>query len=564
MSLICISVDSLQVAIAASVDGRLVRLSLERDSRQLGNIYRGRVVNVLPGMDAAFVDIGTGRNALLYFADLREAKTEIAGRRIQEVLHPGDERSVQITRPAVGSKGARVSEQLSLAGRYLVMIAGSENIGVSKRIESKQERDRLRRIVEKLRPLDYGVIVRTEAEDASEAQLAADIISLKQRFGEIEAAARQHKAPCNLHREMGAMERLVRDQLNENISAIFVDDAEECRALQKLAQRLTPHYAARVQFYDGVEPIFQRYGLEKEIALAGERVVPLPSGGHLTFDEAEALTAIDVNTGRFVGKNRFADTVLATNLEAVDETARQLQLRNIGGIVVIDFIDMDNTRDRIKIMNALEMALKRDRTRTRIVQLSPLGLVEMTRRREGETLRQILHDPCPYCDGDGIIKSALTVSIETRHAIRELLGKTKADRAVADLSVCLVTVHPDVALTLINESLESLRALEKEFGTTLFLRADLSSHREEVKTQLLYKKAAQSLLQQHQSTFHVGAHLHFSPQLVLKQSQNGDMVFIMNNFIVFNEDDVRGNDVVLEMTEVTTLFARARVLAHAT
>ena len=518
-------------------------------------------MNVLPGMDAAFVDIGTGRNALLYFADLREANVEGAVRRIQDVLHTGDERIVQITRPAVGSKGARVSERLSLAGRYLVMISASENIGVSKRIESKQERDRLRRVIEKLRPLDYGVIVRTEAEGASETQLAADLATLKHRFDEVEATAQQKEAPCSLHREMGAMERLVRDQLNEDISAIFIDDAEECRALQKLAHRLAPHYAGRIQFYDSTEPIFRRYGLEKEIALAGERIVPLASGGHLTFDEAEALTAIDVNTGRFVGKNRFADTVLATNLEAVDEIARQLQLRNIGGIIVIDLIDMGNTRDRVKVMNALEAALKSDRTRTRIVQLSPLGLVEMTRRREGETLRQILHAPCPYCDGNGIIKSALSVSIETRHAMRELLRGAR--RAAEDAAVCCtVMVHPDVALCLIDESLDSLQQLESEFSIPIFLRADNALHRETRELQLI----PSAEMQRKAADFALGTHLvlaELSPYSVERFSEN---TLIIDKIIVFIENEPRPSmrleTVILEISETTGLFLRARVLAH--
>lgn len=551
-TLVCISVDPLQITLTESVGGKLVGLSVERDNRQLSNVYLGRVANVLPGMDAAFVDIGAQRNALIYFADTLAVKSK---ERIEDALYAGDEIIVQITRPAVRNKGARVSQHLSLAGRYLVLMAGSENIGVSKRIHSKEERNRLRRIMNTLRPLDYGIIVRTEAEGMSESQLATDISELQKRFSTIAASAATGNTPRSLYREMGTMSRFVRDRLNESISAVLIDDYEEFLGLQKLTQQIAPSFVDRIKYYDSDEPIFARYGLEKDIVLVNEHVVPLSSGGYLTFDETEALTAIDVNTGRFIGKNRLEDTVLATNLEAVSEAARQLQLRNIGGIVVIDFIDMDNTRDRVKVMNALEAALKHDRTRTRIVQLSPLGLVEMTRRREGESLRQILHSACPYCEGDGVIKSALTVSIETRHLIRQTLAQNPSGAPNA----CSVTVHPDVALLLIEASSEALHDIEREFSTVIFLYADTMLHREA--SQISISSPHQPSLP---TSMKVGAHVTVSHVNVLSFR-----VFIIDKIIVFSEEEKSfsssgsNSDVLdLEIVERNSLFARARVLAR--
>ncbi|HEX8237972.1 MAG TPA: Rne/Rng family ribonuclease, partial [Abditibacteriaceae bacterium] len=418
-----VQVEDIEVRVAKVADGRLIDLDIERDNRLLGNIYKGRIANVLPGMDAAFIDLGLARNALIYVGDLHSnagPDSPDAGASISQRVKVNDWLCVQIARPPVGSKGARVTQKLSLPGRYVVLMTGSDNVGVSRRVERNEERERLRRIADRVRPLDHGVIVRTEAEGASEAELTRDVLNLHRQFEQIAERARGLQQPGLLHRELGLLGRLARDYLNQDVEQVLFDSADEYSAFRDLVAIVAPQYVDRVALHSQPVPLFEAAGINKQIEMTMERVVPLASGGHLTIDEAEALTAIDVNTGKFVGKKRLADTVLKTNLEAVDEVARQLRLRNIGGVIVIDFIDMEQTRDRIKVMNTLEGALKSDHTRTRIVQLSPLGLVEMTRRREGDSLRQLLFNPCPYCDGEGVIKTPATVAIDARRHLREM------------------------------------------------------------------------------------------------------------------------------------------------
>jgi ribonuclease G len=417
-----VQIEDIEVTVAKLSNGRLVDLDIERDNRLLGNIFQGRIANVLPGMDAAFIDLGLARNALIYVGDLstREGDVTLNAGPIGQRVKVNDWMTVQIARPPVGSKGARVTQKLSLPGRYVVLMTGSDSVGVSRRIESQDERERLRRIADRVRPLDHGIVVRTEAEGASEAEIVRDVDDLHRQFQQISARAQSVQNPTLLHRELGLLGRLARDYLNQDVEQVIFDSADEYSAFRDLVSIIAPQYLDRVTLHQSAQSLFASAGIKNQIAMTMERVVPLFSGGHLTIDEAEALTAIDVNTGRFIGKKRLADTVLKTNLEAVEEVARQLRLRNIGGVIVIDFIDMENTRDRIKVMNTLEAALKSDHTRTRIVQLSPLGLVEMTRRREGESLRQLLFDPCPYCEGDGVIKTPTTVAIEARRALREM------------------------------------------------------------------------------------------------------------------------------------------------
>lgn len=482
-----VQVEDIEVAVAKVAQGRLVDLDIERDNRLLGNIYKGRIANVLPGMDAAFIDLGLARNALIYVGDLitNEGDPTPNAASIGQRVKVNDWMTVQIARPPVGTKGARVTQKLSLPGRYVVLMTGSDNVGVSRRIESHEERERLRRIADRVRPLDHGIIVRTEAEGATEAELVRDVNDLHRQFQQISARAQTTQNPALLHRELGLLGRLARDHLNQDVEQVVFDSADEYSAFRDLVAIIAPQYVDRVILHESAQSLFASAGIKEQIALTMERIVPLASGGHLTIDEAEALTAIDVNTGRFIGKKRLADTVLKTNLEAVEEVARQLRLRNIGGVVVIDFIDMDNTRDRIKVMNALEAALKSDHTRTRIVQLSPLGLVEMTRRREGESLRQLLFNPCPYCEGDGVIKTPITVAIEARRALREIglrdLEQSAAQQRTADgqpQRAYKVTLSPQAALALLEGSGEALVPLENLISAHIYVRVNASAHPE--------------------------------------------------------------------------------------
>ncbi len=497
-----VNVELPEVRVAEVRGGRLWGLDVDRGGRLLGDIFKGRVANVVPGMDAAFVDIGLEHNALLYEGDIVRAGEEageapagpaqprmVGGRgggRGWISLRAGEEVVVQVARPPVGSKGARVTMRLSLPGRYVVLSESSDTVGVSRRLEDEDERARLRRLAEKLRPLDHGLVVRTEAEGASEPLLSADVRALASLLAGIRGAARAAQAPARLHQDLGILGRLVRDRLGEEVARVLLDDEETLRALRASVRASAPHLEGRLELYRGPMPLFRARGVEREVERAGARSVPLPSGGTLVIDEAEALTAIDVNTGRFTGRSRLAETVLATNLEAVEEAARQMRLRDVGGVVAIDFIDMGRTRDRVRVLDALEGALAQDRARTRIVALSPSGLVEITRRREGPSLRAALNRPCPYCAGRGVVKTPQTVALETRRRIREAAANAVA-RAPAGSGHgerMQVVMHPESACALLEGDGAHLRALEAGCGLLLHLAVDFGLHLEAARLSL--------------------------------------------------------------------------------
>ncbi len=470
-----VNVEPPEIRVAEVRDGQLFDLDIERDARMLGNIYKGRVENILPGMDAAFLDIGQKRNALLYVGDIAPAAREVA---IGTLLKTGQELLVQVARPAVGTKGARVTMRLSLPGRYAILVAGGDTAGVSKRIESEEERARLRRIADRLRPLDHGLIIRTEAEGASEAQLGADVSLLAHQLDTIRLAGISAPASSLVHEDVGLLGRIARDRLSGDVEAIWIDSALAFDQFTAQIRSYAPQLLTRLQLYREAMPLFQKFGVEGDARAAGERAVPLKSGGGLVIDEAEALCAIDVNTGKFVGKRTLGDTVLATNLEAVDEIARQLRLRDLGGIIVVDFIDMDKTRDRVKVLNSLETALKNDHNRTRIVQISPSGLVEMTRRREGQSLLKMVNEICPTCAGVGFIARGESIAIAARRRAREMVLE---NRGIA----VLVTLHPEIAIDLLGEDGEWAREFEASSGAQLRVRADASFERDHVEFERL-------------------------------------------------------------------------------
>ncbi|HEX9996771.1 MAG TPA: Rne/Rng family ribonuclease [Abditibacterium sp.] len=468
--LFVVNVEPPEIRVAEVRNGRLFDLDIERDARMLGNIYKGRVENILPGMDAAFLNIGQKRNALLYVGDVIGAAR---GAQIGETLKTGQEILVQVARPAVGGKGARVTTRLSLPGRYAILVAGGDTGGVSKRIDSEEERTRLRRIADRLRPLDHGIIIRTEAEGATEAQLAADISLLSQQLQSIVATGNAARAPALIHEDVGLLGRIARDRLSSDVSEIVIDSRAYFEVFSGQIRTFAPQLLSRLHFYNGPVGIFEFYHLENDARIASERSVPLPHGGSLIIDEAEALCAIDVNTGKFVGKKGLGETVLQTNLEAVEEIALQLRLRDLGGIVVVDFIDMDKTRDRVKVLNTLEIALKNDRNRTRIVQISPSGLVEMTRRREGQSLLKIENQPCETCAGTGYVPRDASVAIDARRRAREIV---LAERSIA----VLVTLHPEVAGQFLGEDGEWARDFEESTGAQLRVRANANFPRRHV------------------------------------------------------------------------------------
>jgi ribonuclease G len=474
---IIVNVDTRETRVAVVENAKLVELHVEREERVVGSIYKCKVANVLPGMDAAFVDIGLERNAFLYVADvLAEAdedmpssKREARDVHIKDVLKVGQEVLVQVVKGPRGTKGARVSTRISLPGRYLVLMPESENIGISRKIEDAGERDRLRRIAENIRPLGFGLIVRTEAEGKSDSELRQDLEFLVRMWSQIQDKARKVRAPGLVHQDLSLIYKTIRDVFSSDVSKMIIDSPVDYEKALELVGLLSPKLKSRIHLYEDSEPIFERFAIEAEIDRLLRRKVWLKSGGHITIDETEALTTIDVNTGKFVGSTSLSDTILKNNLEATEEIARQLRLRDIGGIIIIDFIDMTSQKDRQHVVSALEKALRKDRTRTKISNISPLGLVEMTRKRTGETISEVMTENCPYCQGRGRVASPETVSINIERSLRRLTAE-------GDDEAFVVTAHPDVVIQLVGPMGETIEEIERRLRRAVYVRADEKLH----------------------------------------------------------------------------------------
>ena len=381
------------------------------DATQIdGNIYRGRVQNVLPGMEAAFVDIGTPKNAVLYRGDVRYDRDDIetassSTLRIEQMLKPGQLIVCQVTKNPIGAKGARLTQEVSLPGRFVVMVPDSSAFGISKRLEDT-ERRRLRRIVDDTRPKGHGLIVRTAAEGASREELAGDVERLMAQWAAIEAEANRTTLPGLLYREPDLAVRIVREEFNREYRGVVIDDPDLFNQVSEYVEQVNPELADRVEYYDPIAenlPVFERFHVHEQLHKALDRKVWLPSGGSIIVERTEALTVIDVNTGKNVGTSNLEETVYRNNLEAAEEIARQLRLRDIGGIIVVDFIDMEVRENRGKVAAALRAALARDKTRTQVFDISELGLVEMTRKRVSEGLVESLSGVCAVCGGRGIV-----------------------------------------------------------------------------------------------------------------------------------------------------------------
>jgi ribonuclease E len=381
------------------------------DATQIdGNIYRGRVQNVLPGMEAAFVDIGTPKNAVLYRGDVRYDPDDIetassATLRIEQMLKPGQLIVCQVTKNPIGAKGARLTQEVSLPGRFVVMVPNSSAFGISKRLDDT-ERRRLRRIVDDTRPNGHGLIVRTAAEGASREELVGDVERLTAQWEAIEAEANRATAPGLLDREPDLAVRIVREEFNRDYRGVVIDDLDLFNQVSGYVEQVNPELSDRVEYYDPMAenlPVFERFHVHEQLHKALDRKVWLPSGGSIIIERTEALTVIDVNTGKNVGTSNLEETVYRNNLEAAEEVARQLRLRDIGGIIVVDFIDMEVRQNREKVAAALRAALARDKTRTQVFDISELGLVEMTRKRVSEGLVESLSGVCAVCGGRGIV-----------------------------------------------------------------------------------------------------------------------------------------------------------------
>jgi ribonuclease E len=411
--LVCVHVQPEMTQIAMLEGRSLVEHYVSRsadDTNQIdGNVYRGRVQNVLPGMEAAFIDIGIPKNAVLYRGDVRYDREDIEGGasqqpRIEDVLKAGQTILCQVTKNPIGAKGARLTQEVSLPGRFAVLVPNSSAFGISKRL-GDNERRRLRRIIDEVKPAGHGMIVRTAAEGVSAEELQRDVTSLLEQWNIIEAEAKRSDAPGLLYREPELSVRILREELNPEYRGVVIDDLALFEQVRDYVRAVSPELSDRVEYYDPeVEglPIFERYHVHEQLHKALDRKVWLPSGGSLIIERTEALTVIDVNTGKNVGKTNLEETVYRNNLEAAEEVARQLRLRDIGGIIVIDFIDMEIRENRDKVAAALRNALARDKTRTQVFDISELGLVEMTRKRVSEGLLETLSTECAVCAGRGV------------------------------------------------------------------------------------------------------------------------------------------------------------------
>jgi ribonuclease G len=473
-----VSVDVSEQRVAVLEDDRVAEVYLERPERRsiAGNIYLGVVDNVLPGMEAAFVEIGLDRNGFLYVDEIvrPELEGQRHGKRIQDLLSRGEQVLVQAVKDPMKSKGARLTMEISLPGRFVVFVPNGEGLGVSRRLED-DERQRLKDILKQLDVKKGGVIVRTAAEGASAEDVERDLVFLQKLWRTIETQAKKAKAPALIYQEAELPLRVTRDLFTENFEHAYVDDERAFRRITGYLKKTSPHMVDRVTRYKEKEPLLERYGVDSEIRSTLSRRVDLPSGGYLVFDYAEAFTVIDVNTGRFVGSrsktsaSRLEDTITKNNLEAVKEVVRQLRLRDIGGIIVIDFIDMANPKNRQAVEDALRAELERDRTKTYVVEISPLGLVEMTRQNVTEGPREILTRKCPTCGGDGVVISEASAAIDLERKLRALARGSR-------VQAYRIEVNANVAALLIGPGAVRLQEIEAASRRRFLLEAKEDVH----------------------------------------------------------------------------------------
>jgi ribonuclease G len=484
-----------ETRVAVVEDGAVVEFYVERPSSQktAGSIFLGRAMNVLPGMQAAFIDIGEDKNAFLYVDDallppnLDDADEEIRVSRrkpksITDLVKQGQDLMVQVVKEAIGTKGARVTRHVTFPGRYLVLMPTVSYTGVSRRITDEEERQRLRKIAKSIKPKDMGLIIRTVALGKSEEELKRDLEFLLKLWDKVQRRAKSSKAPALIHQDLGLVFRVVRDELNQNTTRLLVDDVHIYGKVLDLLDSVSPEMKDRVIFYrDREYPLFQLYGVDAAVDKALQRQVWLKSGGYLVIDKTEALTVIDVNTGRFVGSKNLSDTVFKINIEACEEIVRQLRLRDIGGIIVVDFIDMDVPAHRQKLIEELERQLKYDHTKTVVVGLTGLGLVEMTRKKVRQSIDATMMRMCPYCGGKGTVMSEETVAARVRREIRRVLRNSHCE-------AILVEVNPGVASYLIGPGGQNLKDLEKETGRSIFVRGAEGLHLEEMNVKAIGTK----------------------------------------------------------------------------
>jgi ribonuclease G len=501
--------------IALIESGEILDFLIERSSHTLhqpivGNIYLGRVIRVLPGMQSAFIDIGMERAAFLYVDDAYlptiEEQREMAKRaqedgaekkrigeiipdelstlsetvdmkfrpdvQIQDFLKEGDEIVVQIAKEPISTKGPRVTRHITMAGRHIVYMPFIEHSGVSRRIESEEERKRLKDVLDSIRQEGVGIIARTVAEGQSYKVLKNDYNMLVKIWKDVQKKIEKAKAPFELHQDLSFVQRALRDITDEDVDVINVDSRSVQKSVEKFLRNFLPNLKAKLKYYESDVPIFEHFGIEIEIERALSNQVFLKSGGSINIDQTEALVSIDVNTGKFVGKKNLEDTILKTNLEAVKEITYQLRLRNCGGIIIVDFIDMEKEEHRQAVYQSLLEALKKDRSKTNVLPISGLGLVEMTRKRIRDTLIRTMCKPCPYCEGVGRVKSVESVGYEIMRELIKTLKKSTANKIT-------VFAHPEVCAHLTSENISVVELIEESYQKNLLIRADNNYHIEQ-------------------------------------------------------------------------------------
>jgi ribonuclease G len=495
---IIINAESLETRVAVMEDNRLEEFTIERTSedRLVGSIFKGKVRNLEDGLKAAFVDIGFEKNAFLHYWDIvpnqfdsgveivdrggrRRDRPRITQKDIPRVYPPGSDIIIQVTKGPIGTKGPRVTTNIVIPGRYLVLLPTSDQSGISRKIENQQERQRLKKILQELAiPDGMGVIMRTAGEDQQYRYFVRDLALLLEEWKKVQDRIKSQPPATCVFEEPDLIERTVRDFLTEDVERIVVDSQKAYERIRDMITRISSRSASKVKLYAEPQPIFDRFNISKQLENAFSRQVSLRSGGYIVVDETEALVAIDVNTGRHKGGRDQERSILNVNLEAADEICRQLRLRNMGGLIVLDFIDMKHPRDQRAVYQRMKEGLRRDKAKTHILPISQLGLMEMTRQRHSESFHAAVYDDCLYCHGRGKIKSALTMSVEIQRKLSEILKKRPRDESDFQLRI---VVHPSVLDRLRNEDEKHLIEMEKRYFGKLSFRADSALHAEAFK-----------------------------------------------------------------------------------
>jgi ribonuclease G len=497
---VIINAETLETRVAVSEDGKLEEFNIERttEERLVGSIFKGKVRNLEDGLKAAFVDIGFEKNAFLHYWDIvpnqfdsgveiverptkKRDRPRITQKDIPRLYSPGSEIIVQVTKGPIGTKGPRITTNLVLPGRYLVLLPNSDQSGISRKIENQPERQRLKKILRELAiPDGMGVIMRTAGEGQQKRYFVRDLALLLEEWQTIQANIKSRPPASCVFQEPDLIERTVRDFLTEDVERIIIDNAKACDRMKAMISKISRRSANKVILYADAQPVFDRFNISKQLENAFSRQVHLKGGGYIVIDETEALVAIDVNTGRHKGGKDQETTILKVNLESADEICRQLRLRNMGGLIVLDFIDMKSRRDQQAVYQRVKEGLRRDKAKTHILPISQLGLMEMTRQRHSESVRSAVYDDCPYCKGKGKVKSTETMSVEIQRKLQEILKKRTRDESDFQLRI---VVNPTVLERLRSEDEKHLIDMEKRYFGKLSFRADPGMHAEQFKIQ---------------------------------------------------------------------------------